>query len=144
MSKTDSEAPVKAPAPVWRVRLLALGIALAATLLARGVAQLAGVDLAVTQPGQGEIPIGAGNVAASVVIFGGAGWAVRALLDRFAKRRAVLIWRIGAGVVFVLDAFPVILADATVGTKVFLAILHVIVAAVLIPVLGRKLPATEA
>ena len=37
-----------------------------------------------------------------------------------------------------------ILVDATVGTKVFLAILHVIVAAVLIPVLGRKLPATEA
>ena len=47
---------------------------MAATLLAWGVAQLAGVDLGVAQPGQGEVPIGAVNVASSVVIFGGAGW----------------------------------------------------------------------
>jgi hypothetical protein len=77
------------------------------------------------------------------VLFGGAGWLVRALLDRFAKTRAVLLWRVGAIVVFVLEFFPVILTEATTGTKIFLVILHLIVAAILIPVLGRRLPATE-
>jgi hypothetical protein len=127
-------------APAWRARLLALGVALAATLLAWVVADLAGVELRASQPGQDAVPIGLVNVAASVVLFGGLGWLARVILDRFAKRRAVLIWRIGAGAVFLLEAFPVILTEATVGTKVFLAILHVIVAVVLIPVLGRRLP----
>jgi len=143
MSKIDSEARVKAPAPVWRTRLLALGVTLVATLVAWGIARAAGVDLAFTAPGQDKAPIGMANVASSMLIFGGLGWLARALLDRFAKRRAVLVWRIGAAVVFVLEFFPVVFTDATTGTKVFLAILHVIVAAILIPVLGRKLPATE-
>lgn len=144
MSKLDSEVSVKAPAPVWRTRLLALGVTLVAALLAWVVANLAGVELTASQPGQAAVPIGIVNVAASVVLFGGAGWSARAILDRFAKRRAVLIWRIGAGVVFALEVFPVVLTEATVGTKVFLAILHVLVAAILIPVLGRRLPDAEA
>ncbi|GAA2315613.1 hypothetical protein GCM10010403_00540 [Glycomyces rutgersensis] len=127
-------------APAWRARLIALGVALAATMLAWVVADLAGVELRASQPGQDAVPIGLVNVAASVVLFGGLGWLARVILDRFAKRRAVLIWRIGAGAVFLLEVFPVILTEATVGTKVFLAILHVIVAVVLIPVLGRRLP----
>lgn len=144
MSKLDSVARVKAPAPVWRTRLLALGVTLAAALLAWVVADLAGVQLTANQPGQAAIPIGIVNVAASVALFGGAGWLARAILDRLAKRRAVLIWRIGAGAVFALEVFPVILAEATIGTKIFLAILHVLVAAILIPVLGRRLPDPEA
>jgi hypothetical protein len=135
-----SQLDERVAAPAWRARLLALGVALAATLLAWVVADLAGVELRASQPGQDAVPIGLVNVAASVVLFGGLGWLARVILDRFAKRRAVLIWRIGAGAVFLLEAFPVILTEATVGTKVFLAILHVIVAVVLIPVLGRRLP----
>jgi hypothetical protein len=144
MSKTDSEALVKTPAPVWRVRLLALGITLAATLLASGVARIAGVDLGVAQPGQEETQIGPVNVAASVVIFGGLGWLARAILDRFARRRAALIWRIGAIAAFVLECFPVMMVEADTGTKVFLIVLHVIVAGILIPVLGKRLPDVEA
>lgn len=135
-----SQLDERVAAPAWRARLLALGVALAATLLAWVVADLAGVELRASQPGQDAVPIGLVNVAASVVLFGGLGWLARVILDRFAKRRAVLVWRIGAGAVFLLEAFPVILTEATVGTKVFLAILHVIVAVVLIPVLGRRLP----
>ncbi|WP_205327971.1 DUF6069 family protein [Glycomyces sp. YM15] len=140
MSKTDEQTPVKAAAPVWRTRLLALAVTMAATALAWVVANIAGVELEASQPGGAVVPIGLVNVAMSVVLFGGAGWLARAILDRFAKRRAVLVWRIGAGVVFVLEVFPVVLAEATVGMKVFLAVLHVIVAAILIPVLGRRLP----
>jgi hypothetical protein len=140
MSKVDEQASVTVSAPAWRTRLLALAVTLVAALLAWGVANLAGVELTASQPGQDPMPIGFVNVAASVVLFGGLGWLARAILDRFAKRRAVLVWRIGAGVVFALEVFPVVLAEATVGTKVFLAILHVIVAAILIPVLGRRLP----
>jgi hypothetical protein len=140
MSKLDEQAPVKAAAPVWRIRLLALGAALVATSLAWVVAYLAGVELTASQPGMDAVPIGVVNVAASVLLFGGLGWLARAVLDRFAKRRAVLVWRIGAGAVFVLEWFPVILTDATWGTKAFLAVLHLIVAAILIPVLGKRLP----
>ncbi|MEV3934412.1 DUF6069 family protein [Glycomyces sp. NPDC049804] len=140
MSKLDEQVPVRAAAPVWRTRLLALGAALVATALAWVVAYLAGVELTASQPGMDAVPIGIVNVAASVLLFGGLGWLARAVLDRFAKRRAVLVWRIGAGAVFVLEWFPVILTDATWGTKVFLAVLHLIVAAILIPVLGRRLP----
>jgi hypothetical protein len=135
-----SQLDERVAAPAWRARLLALGVALAATLLAWVVADLAGVELRASQPGQDAVPIGLVNVAASVVLFGGLGWLARVILDRFAKRRAVLIWRIGAGAVFLLEVFPVVFTEATVGTKVFLAILHVIVAAVLIPVFGRRLP----
>ncbi|GAA2163629.1 MULTISPECIES: DUF6069 family protein [Glycomyces] len=135
-----SQLDERVAAPAWRARLIALGVALAATMLAWVVADLAGVELRASQPGQDAVPIGLVNVAASVVLFGGLGWLARVILDRFAKRRAVLIWRIGAGAVFLLEVFPVILTEATVGTKVFLAILHVIVAVVLIPVLGRRLP----
>lgn len=140
MSKLDEQVPVKAAAPVWRTRLLALGAALVANSLAWVVAYLAGVELTASQPGMDAVPIGIVNVAASVLLFGGLGWLARAVLDRFAKRRAVLVWRIGAGAVFVLEWFPVILTDATWGTKAFLAVLHLIVAAVLIPVLGKRLP----
>lgn len=104
------------------------------------MANAAGVELTANQPGQDPVPIGVVNVAASVVLFGGLGWLARAILDRLAKRRAVLVWRIGAGVVFALEVFPVVLAEASVGTKVFLGILHVLVAAILIPVLGRRFP----
>jgi hypothetical protein len=135
-----SQLDERVAAPAWRARLLALGVALAATLLAWVVANLAGVELRASQPGKDAVPIGLVNVAASVVLFGGLGWLARAILDRFAKRRAVLIWRIGAAAVFLLEVFPVVFTEATWGTKVFLAILHVIVAAVLIPVLGRRLP----
>ncbi|MEU5157105.1 DUF6069 family protein [Glycomyces sp. NPDC021274] len=138
MSKTDERVAIQAP--VWRIRLLALGATMVATLIAWGVANLAGVELTASQPGQDPVPIAAWNVAVSVVLFGGAGWLARAILDRFARKRAVLVWRIGAGVVFALECFPVVFTEATVGTKVFLAILHVIVAAILIPVLGRRLP----
>ncbi|MFG3339538.1 DUF6069 family protein [Glycomyces sp. NPDC048151] len=136
MSKLDE----RVAAPVWRPRLLALGATLAAALVAWVVANAAGVDLNASQPGQDPVPIGPVNVAASVVVFGGGGWLARAILDRFAKRRAVLVWRIGAGVVFALEVFPVVFTEATAGTKVFLAILHVLVAAILMPVLGRRLP----
>ncbi|HEY1093096.1 MAG TPA: DUF6069 family protein [Glycomyces sp.] len=135
-----SQLDERVAAPAWRARLIALGVALAATMLAWVVANAAGVELRASQPGQDAVPIGLVNVAASVVLFGGLGWLARVILDRFAKRRAVLIWRIGAAAVFLLEVFPVVLTEATWGTKVFLAILHVIVAVVLIPVLGRRLP----
>ncbi|MDA1361133.1 DUF6069 family protein [Glycomyces luteolus] len=139
MSKIDEPA-VKAPAPVWRTRLLALAVTMAAAVLAWVVAHAAGVELEASQPGGEAMPVGIVNVVMSVVLFGGLGWLARAILDRFAKHRAVLVWRIGAGVVFALEVLPIVLAEATLGMKVFLAVLHVIVAAILIPVLGRRLP----
>jgi hypothetical protein len=140
MSKTDELATARTSAPVWRTRLIALAVTMVAAVLAWVVADLAGVQLTASQPGQDPVPIGILNVAMSVVVFGGAGWLARAVLDRFARKRAVLVWRIGAGVVFALEVFPVVLSEATVGTKLFLAVLHLLVAAILIPVLGRRLP----
>jgi hypothetical protein len=65
------------------------------------------------------------------------GWGALALLERF-TRRGMAIWTVLAVVVALLSVVPVFLEEATAGTQAALTVLHLAVAAVLIPLFRRS------
>jgi hypothetical protein len=142
MSKTDNEtrAEARRGAPVWRARLIALIAAAVAAGLMAVIAGAAGVEMEATAPGQPTMSIGFAVAFIAALVAGGAGWIARALLDRFAPRRAVTLWLIGAAVVFLIELGPPFYSEATTGTRVVLLAMHVVVAAILVPVFARPRP----
>ncbi|MDG6109144.1 hypothetical protein Daura_21210 [Dactylosporangium aurantiacum] len=116
-----------------RTRALAVLGAVVATALIWVVAEpLLGNDLVVVQPGQPAQDLGLAAVA--VVTLGVAllGWAALAVLERL-TRHGTLIWSVLAAVVLLLSFAPVAGVEATAGTKVTLAVMHLAVGAVLLP-----------
>jgi hypothetical protein len=96
------------------------------------------VELRGAQPGAAEpADIVAVQVIAASVVWGLLGWALLALLERFTAR-ARTIWMWIALVAFVLSFItPLTTASMTTGTRIALSIMHVAVAAVVIPVFLR-------
>jgi hypothetical protein len=144
MANIDTKArpETRKAAPVWRTRLLAVLAAGAGAALVHVIATAAGAEMEAPMPGQGVAPIALANAIISGLVAGGLGWAARALLDRFAPGKAVKVWLIGASVIFAIEIFPPLLADATPGTKIALLSMHAVVAGILFPVLAkRRLPA---
>ncbi|MEU6247545.1 DUF6069 family protein [Glycomyces sp. NPDC047010] len=133
MSKVDS--PVLAP--TWRPRLIALVAAAVAAGLTAVIASALGVEMRAANPGQDPIEVGFAAGAFMTLLAGGLGWIARAVLDRFAPRKAVLLWLIGAGAIFALEMVPPFYTEATTGTTIVLIVMHVVVAAILIPVFAR-------
>jgi hypothetical protein len=139
---TRSRPETRRTAPVWRSRLLAVVAAGAGAALVHVVATASGAEMEAPIPGQGIAPVTVVNTVISALVAGFLGWAARAVLDRFAPRKAVAVWLIGASLVFTLELFPPLLADATPGTKTALLVMHGVVAAILFPVLAkRRVPA---
>lgn len=140
MSTIDTQAHPEArtTAPVWRTRLLAVLAAGAGAALVHVIATAAGAEMEAPMPGQGVAPVTIVNAIISGLVAGGLGWAARALLDRFAPRKAVALWLVGASIAFLIELFPPLLADATPGTKAALLVMHVVVAAILFPVLAKR------
>ncbi|HEU5129107.1 MAG TPA: DUF6069 family protein [Glycomyces sp.] len=128
---------------MWRARLIALAAAVVATGLVAVIAAALGAEMTTATPGQDPVSVGFVNAAFAALIAGGLGWVARALLDRFAPRKAVLLWLIGAGVVFALEMIPPFYTEASAGTKAALIVMHVVVAAVLVPVFARPRPPRE-
>ncbi|BBH67912.1 hypothetical protein ACTI_45970 [Actinoplanes sp. OR16] len=118
-----------------RTRLVAIGIALVAAVAIWGIATAAGAPLEVDQ-GQGVMSISLISVVFAVVFVGLLAWGLLALLERSA--RGVTIWTVIAGIVTALSFFPVIASEATTGTRVTLAAMHLAVAAVIIPLFRRS------
>jgi len=113
-----------------------LGATAAATAI-WAVAATAGVDLTVSfgfgQPVQKVTVV---NVVVAALVGSLAGWGLLVLLQRFtAKARA--IWTIVAMLVAVLSLGAPLSAIASPGTKVSLAAMHLVVAAVMIVALRR-------
>lgn len=119
-----------------RHRLIAVAAAVAAPLVVWVVASLAGVSLEVTSPVAGTMRIDALLVIVTSLPLALAAWGVLALLERFTQN-ARRIWTSIAVVVLVLSLPPLAFLDATVGTKVALAIMHVATGLVLIFLLRR-------
>ncbi|WP_406861082.1 DUF6069 family protein [Streptomyces sp. HUAS MG47] len=99
-----------------------------------------------------RIPDGPGSTTTSelylpAVLIGSAviallGWALLALLEKFAASRAKTIWTITAAAILVLSLFaPLFGAGLTAGNRATLVLLHLTVGAVLLPAF-RKTPAT--
>ena len=146
MSKVDanSQSEARSGAPVWRARLIALVAAGVGAALVSVIGSAVGAEMVATPSGREPTAIGPVISLVMALFAGGLGWLARAVLDRFAPRRAVPVWLIGAAVVFLVEMFPPFFSDASTGTTVVLIVMHVVVAAILVPVLGRPRKDREA
>ncbi|WP_411081107.1 DUF6069 family protein [Streptomyces sp. cmx-18-6] len=127
------------PTSSVRPRAIAVVAATVAALVVWGIGKAAGADLGVVLS-KGEPKTEIGFVAIAVVGLFAAlvGWGVLALLEKFVPAKALLIWTVLASAVTVLSLLPVLSAEASGGAKVTLALTHVAVAAVAIPLLRRS------
>lgn len=135
-STTSSPAPVTSGGSASARRALAVaGSALAALAVWVLAGALLGVDLRVASSGQVR-EVGAGAVLASALLSSLAGWALLALLERFSSR-ARTIWTSIALVVLLASLAGPLLGALTLGGKLALVLMHLAVAAVLVPALRR-------
>jgi hypothetical protein len=125
------------PATARRSRGLAVGATVAVTSAIYVAGRALGTDFSLTDPGKTEahrliLP----EIAVFTLVFALLGWGALALLERH-TRRARAIWTALAGAVLVLSLVPIAVEQATGDTKVLLVLIHVAVAAVLIPAFRR-------
>lgn len=120
----------------------AVGVALLGWV---AVGPLAGVDLAVRTGSPGSTPqhVGPAWVLAISLLVALAAWGVLAVVER-RSRQGRRTWTILALVVLVVSLSGPLTAGVTASAKVALALLHVAVAGVLIPLLGRTARSAEA
>ena len=128
----------------WRARALAvIAAALAALAVWLVTDPLLGVDLAApTRPGSQQLQsITPALVAGTSLVAALAGWALLALLERFTARPRT-IWTAIALLVGLLSLTGPLstLASSTLANGVSLALMHLAVAAVLIPGLAATAP----
>jgi hypothetical protein len=118
--------------------LYAVGGAVLSTAALWIIARILGIDLRV-DPRNGQPPgeIALPFAAAMALVVALLGWGTRALLGRF-TRHAARVWTAVAGVVLVVSFLPILAVGATGGTKAILALMHLAVAACLVPVFGRS------
>ncbi|SEF49069.1 hypothetical protein SAMN04489712_101179 [Thermomonospora echinospora] len=134
-----SATPVPTAPAAWRRRaqgVAVLGATLAAVVVWLVAAPLFGQDLVVQQPGREAIEVGFGAVVTFSLVPSLAGWALLFLLERLTARARV-IWTVIASAVLVLSFGPVLGVEAAGTTKLTLALLHLAVGAVLIPIFWR-------
>lgn len=121
-----------------RVRAIAVGGAALATSLVWLVAHLLDIDLRVDQrngqpPTIVSLPLVIGSTLAMALL----GWSALVVLERYV-RRARTIWTVIAIAVLMLSFVPILGVEATSSTKSVLSLMHLAVAAVLIPMLRRS------
>ena len=114
-------------------RLAATALAVLAPVLLWLIADpLLGHPLRIVD-GEQTLDIGVVAVVVVALLASLAGWALLAVLERFRVRRARAIWTGMAGVVLAVSFLPFIGDGMDGRTRVFLALMHLAVAAVLIP-----------
>jgi len=142
MATTAAPRRVTAPSHrQLRSRAFAVTAAVLAALVVWSVAVLLlGVHLTVrTSPGSSVQTIGLGLVVAVSLLASLLGWGLLAGLER-RTRRTGTVWTVAASVVLLLSLAGPLTAAVTTGAKVSLVVLHLSVAAVLIPLLRRTAP----
>ncbi|MCW3815086.1 DUF6069 family protein [Micromonospora sp. DR5-3] len=118
-----------------RRRALGVAAAVGANSLLYLVARAAGVDFTLTDPGSTQAhPLILPEIAVFSLVFGLLGWGALALLERV-TRHARPIWGGLAGTVLAASFVPIFIERATVDTRLMLCVLHVVVAAALLPML---------
>lgn len=120
-----------------RARALAVAGAVAAALAVWAVGEpLLGHDLVVQQEGQEPRDLGAAAVGVFALVPSLLGWVLLAALERVTPL-AGRIWTAAALALLAVSFLPVLGVEATGGSKAVLALAHVAVGAVLIPVFHR-------
>ncbi|MBC6468866.1 hypothetical protein HKK74_25730 [Actinomadura alba] len=116
-----------------------------ATSLLWLAAQILDIDLRVDQPGDGQPPmtVGLPLIIGFTLALSLLGWGALAVLERYI-RRARIIWSLLAGSVLLISFVPILSVGAASGTKTMLSLIHLAVAAVLIPMLRRGVPGDRA
>lgn len=128
----------------WRRRLGVTALAVLAPILIWLVTDpLLGHRLQISDGEQG-LDISAMPVVVVALLASLSGWGLLAALERFRARRARAIWTGVAGAVLVVSFLPFIGDGMDGGTRVSLALMHLAVAAVLIPGLGGMSPGARA
>ncbi len=131
------KVPTPARVPRGRARALAVAAASLAALVVWVVAvPIGGVDLLVRPSGGAATAVGAGAVVSVSLLAGLLGWALLAMLERRIAR-ARTIWTGSALVVLLLSLAGPLTAGTTPLVKAVLALMHLTIAAVLIPALRR-------
>jgi hypothetical protein len=132
--------PASSPTVRLRAGALAVGGAVLMTALLWTAAQILGIELRV-DPRNGRPPgvISLPFAATLTLAVSAVGWGVRALLDRLI-RRASVVWTVLAILMLLVSFLPLFAVEATDATKTILALMHLAVAAVLIPTIGRRNP----
>lgn len=129
---------------VRRRRLGVVALAVLAAVLVWLVADpLLGHRLGITD-GEQTLDLGAAPVGVVALLASLSGWGLLAALERFGVRRARAIWTGVAGAVLTLSFLPFIGNGIDSGTRVSLALMHLAVAAVLVPGLGGTSSGTRA
>ncbi|MBO8186382.1 DUF6069 family protein [Streptomyces spirodelae] len=99
-------------------------------------AKAAGADMEVTMHGQPTMRVGLPLVLIAALLANLAGWSALLLLRRVTSRSRAA-WTVLSGIVLLVSFAPVISARASTGTTLALAVMHLVVAAVLVPGLRR-------
>jgi hypothetical protein len=129
-----------------RVSLVATVLAAGTTEALTALVRAAGVDLAVGDPGGSAasvVPVNPGACAISVTISMVVGTAIAALFNRYASHPA-RSYRIVTGVLVLASLLAPLTAAATSpSTKLTLIVAHLIAAAIIVPMIARRLPRTR-
>ncbi|WP_067485084.1 DUF6069 family protein [Actinomadura hibisca] len=133
MSATLSTTGIGTSARRGRRALAVAGATVASAVVWAVGEPLLGNDLVVSSPGQDPQDLGAAAFIVMALAFSLLGWGLLAVLERVA-RRAATIWTVVASLFLLLSFVPLFTVEATGGSKAVLALAHVAVAAVLIPV----------
>ncbi|WP_232662761.1 DUF6069 family protein [Pseudonocardia sp. TRM90224] len=134
--------PTTAPAttatsPTVGSLLLAGSAATVAAAVTTALVAAAGEAIGVSTAISGQ-PIPASGFAVMTAIFSVLGLVVAAGLRRFARRPRTA-WIRTSVALTVLSFVPDVLVDASISTKVFLMLTHVVAAAIVIPAVARRL-----
>jgi Family of unknown function (DUF6069) len=136
MTVTAPSATTSHPTRAAAAAPLAVTAATAAAAAVWLAAWLSGTELRVTPPGQPSMVVALPAVVGTALAAGLVGWAALAVLRRV-TRRARTLWTGLALAALAVSFAPVLSVQASAGVRAFLALMHVVVAAVLVPGLRR-------
>jgi uncharacterized membrane protein len=130
--------PAVRPLIVRRAGLTAVAAAAVTNGLLWTAGRLAGVDFVLRDPGSTAVhPLSLAEIVGFSVLPVLAGWGSLALLRRL-SRHGDRIWIGLAAAVLLLSFVPIALEASTASTKAMLTVIHLVVAAALVPVLRRR------
>lgn len=124
--------PVRSPLMHRERAALTVGSATAAAVLLWIAAQVTGVELEVDTALLAPMVIGLPLVLIAALGASLAGWGALALLQRLTSQ-ARRVWTVVAVATLLLSLPPLLTVEAAAETRLYLALMHIIVGAVLIP-----------